>query len=81
MTSEQITARCAECGNDIAHEIINTGETTELESLCREMIEEGLARADNIVAGECSGYAVDDFTLTRIQKYLKAEAQRVKEAL
>ena len=40
MTPDELKARCAECGNDIAHEIINTGETTELESLCREELEE-----------------------------------------
>ncbi len=76
MTPDKLRARCAECGNDIAHEIINTGETTELESLCREMIAVGLERAAVEFESKILGYCRDpnDF-----MDWCQQEAQRVKE--
>lgn len=45
MTDAQIKERCVEAGGDIAWELVNTGKTAKLESLCREMVAEGLERA------------------------------------
>lgn len=88
MTPDELRARC-ELGleqiitfdlptNEEAGKRLYARQLQALESLCREMIVAGLERADEMVFGECSGYAVDDFTLNRIRKYIKAEAQRVK---
>lgn len=82
MTPDELRARCKGFLSVNMDKSGRIGRHQEfhirLESLCREMIAVGLERADEMVFGECSGCAVDDFTLNRIRKYIKAEAQRVK---
>lgn len=78
MTPDELKARCDECSLEIAREIINTDKTTELESLCREMIAEGLERAA-VEFERRKGDRPQSIMEKMYRKWCREEAQRVKE--